>query len=603
MLLLELGHVDRRQTRCAAVELVGQGEGGLGLAGPGRADHEEDALWPARIPQAGAGDADAFRQCADRGALPEDARPEPVLQGLGRGDLVAQQTPDRDARPTRHDRRDGLGIDGAEDQGIVARGLVQPGLGAGQLLHRVRAALGLDGVGLRRQRFLAFQAGTQGLGLGLCGGEVAAQLGHARRAAGDDGLQRKDVDLGRQIPDLGCQRHEALGRSLARHGDVGRGGVDQADRLVGQLPLRKVSRRQLDRHADGAVADGDAVMAGEGRGDGADHPDRTLDGGLVHLHHLEPAGQGGVLLDMLLVLRPSGRADGPQVATRQCRLEDVGRVALTGLPARADEHMRLVHEQHDGRLGGLHLIDDALQPPFELALHAGPGLELVEVERVERDAAELVGNAPGRNGQREGLHHSGLSDAGLAHEDRIVLTPAQQDVDHLTGFRIAADDGVDAAVARLLRQVGGVEREEILARSRHRRGGPAGGRGPCLRLRALLERGQVQAGQRWRDPAKGGAQLGVAAQGQEERRRSHGLPPEAQRRDDPGLAGGTDHALRQARRTGRAAARTLDGRTRLTERDGDIGAGGRQRSLDLGPGQQRAKPVLEIDDRVCMAHR
>ena len=51
---LELGHVDRDHVPLAAVEGVGEGDGGLGLADAGRPDEQEDADRLARVGEAGA---------------------------------------------------------------------------------------------------------------------------------------------------------------------------------------------------------------------------------------------------------------------------------------------------------------------------------------------------------------------------------------------------------------------------------------------------------------------------------------------------------------------------------------------------------------------
>ena len=77
--------------------------------------------------------------------------------------------------------------------------------------------------------------------------------------------------------------------------------------------------------------------------------DRLLDGRLVDQDRLEAALQGGVLLDVLAVLVQGGGADGLQLAARQRRLQDVGRV--DGALGRAGAHQRvqLVDEQDASR--------------------------------------------------------------------------------------------------------------------------------------------------------------------------------------------------------------------------------------------------------------
>ena len=74
----------------------------------------------------------------------------------------------------------------------------------------------------------------------------------------------------------------------------------------------------------------------------ADDSIRFLD-----LHDLEPAGEGGIPLEILLVFRPGRGGDGAQFAARQGRLEQVGGIALACLAAGADQRVRLVDEQND----------------------------------------------------------------------------------------------------------------------------------------------------------------------------------------------------------------------------------------------------------------
>ena len=75
--------------------------------------------------------------------------------------------------------------------------------------------------------------------------------------------------------------------------------------------------------------------------------DRVLDRRLGHEHRLEAPRQRGVLLDVLLVFVERGRADAMQLAARQRRLEQVGRVHRAVGLAGADQRVHLVDEQDD----------------------------------------------------------------------------------------------------------------------------------------------------------------------------------------------------------------------------------------------------------------
>ncbi len=66
---------------------------------------------------------------------------------------------------------------------------------------------------------------------------------------------------------------------------------------------------------------------------------------LIHLDHLKAALQRGVALEVLLVFRPGGGGDGPQLAPGQRRLQQVGGIRAARLITRADDRVRLVDKQ------------------------------------------------------------------------------------------------------------------------------------------------------------------------------------------------------------------------------------------------------------------
>ena len=205
----------------------------------------------------------------------------------------------------------------------------------------------------------------------------------ARRllAADDRELGLERLDAAAAVLHLGRHRVLADGDARAR-------GVEQAHRLVRQLARGNVAVRQLDRRLERLVEQLHAVVRLQRRGHAAHHQQRLVLGRLRHLHHLEAARERRILLDVLLVLGPGGGGDGAQLAARQRRLQQVGRVAGAGRAARADQRVRLVDEQDD-RLGRrLHLVDDLAQAVLELALHARARLQQAHVERAQRHVLE-----------------------------------------------------------------------------------------------------------------------------------------------------------------------------------------------------------------------
>ena len=274
----------------------------------------------------------------------------------------------------------------------------------------------------------------------------------------DFGLARADVDADRgfAIDDAGLdlERFDPppaifdLGRNrVLADGNAGAGRVEQAHGLVGQLARRNVAVRELHRGFDRLVEQLHPMVLLEHAGHAAQHQHRLQLVGLGDLHDLEAPGQRRVLLDVLLVLGPSGGADGAQGAAGKRRLQQVGGVAGTGRATGADQGVHLVDEQDDRLRAGLDLVDQLAQALLELALHRGAGLQQAEVQREQRHALQLRRHVAAREALSEALDHRGLADPGLAGEDRIVLAAAHQDVDDLADLVVPAGHRVHLALA------------------------------------------------------------------------------------------------------------------------------------------------------------
>ena len=228
-------------------------------------------------------------------------------------------------------------------------------------------------------------------------------------------------------------------------GDARAGGVEEAHRLVGQLPRRDVAVRQIDGGDDRLVGHAHLVVLLHRPDEPAQHDGGGRDVRLIDHDRLEAPGQRRVLLDILPVLGPGRGGDGAQRSARERRLQEIRRVARAGLPAGADQRVRLVDEQNDRRRRGLHLVDHRAQPLLELALHRRARLHEADVENAELDAFERRGNVARRDALGEAFDDGGFADARFAGQDRIVLPPAHQNVDDLADFVVAAKDRVHLA--------------------------------------------------------------------------------------------------------------------------------------------------------------
>ncbi|MCY1295431.1 hypothetical protein D9M70_447720 [compost metagenome] len=297
--------------------------------------------------------------------------PVEVEDGL---DLVARHAPDGNAGPVRHHRSHGLVIHARQDQRRLALqggeaplqfaesyaqglplGVVEA---AGRRFRRVLTRVvhrfcrgaqpGAHGEQLVHQGFLFAPAGFQGGQALAFGGQRRFGIRPAFAGVDADGLFAPDD---RKFSGQGLDAPAAVvhfgGHRVQADGDPRAGGVEQAHRLVRQLPRRDVAVGQLDRRLQRLVEDLHLVMPLHGRGHAAHHQQRLGFGGFVHLHDLEAPGQRGVLLDVLLVFRPGGGRHGAQGAAGQRRFQQVGGVSRAGCAARADQGVGFVDEQDD----------------------------------------------------------------------------------------------------------------------------------------------------------------------------------------------------------------------------------------------------------------
>ena len=214
----------------------------------------------------------------------------------------------------------------------------------------------------------------------------------------------------------------------------------------------------------------------------------VLGAGLADVYRLEPALEGGVLLDVLSVLLGRGGADDLDLSAREGRLQDGRRVdgALGG--ACADDGVDLVDEQ-DVVGVVLELGDDLLHALLELAAVLGARHERGDVERPDLLATQDVGHVASGDELCEPLHDGCLAHTRVTQDERVVLLPAREHLHDALDLAVAVEDGVELArlgklgeVAAVLLEHGAVVRGGLLAHAHEGAGIHAhlGGRLPLV---------------------------------------------------------------------------------------------------------------------------
>ena len=171
--------------------------------------------------------------------------------------------------------------------------------------------------------------------------------------------------------------------------------------------------------------------------------DGVLHARLAHHHRLEPAGERGVLLDVLPVLVERRRADAPELAPRQRGLQQVaGAHRAIGLPG-ADDGVQFVDEEDDRAFRGRDLPEDGLQSLLELASELRTGEELTDVERHDPRTPHAFGAVVIDDPDGEPFRDGGLADARFADQHGVVLGAARKHLHAATDLLVPTDHGID----------------------------------------------------------------------------------------------------------------------------------------------------------------
>ena len=163
---------------------------------------------------------------------------------------------------------------------------------------------------------------------------------------------------------------------------------------------------------------------------------------LIHHDHLETSFQCLVGLEIFLIFVQCCGTDRPQLAPGQCRFKNIGRIHCTGSPSGTDQRMNLIYEQDNLSLAVHNVLYDAFQPLLELALILGTCYKCTHIKRIDDFIFQVFRDSPINNLLRKTFGDSGFTHTRFTYENRVVLGPTAQYLQHSTDLLIPADDRV-----------------------------------------------------------------------------------------------------------------------------------------------------------------
>ena len=232
--------------------------------------------------------------------------------------------------------------------------------------------------------------------------------------------------------------------------------IDQVDCLVRQKAVRDVAVRKSGRGYDGGVLDAHIVVGLVPLFETAQNGDGVFYCWLAYKDDLKTALQGGIFLDVFAIFIESGRADGPQLTSRQGRFQHVGSVDGAFGCACPYQGVQFVDEEDDAAMRFLNILEHGLEPVFELAAIFRACQHGAQVKRDNALVTQQLGDVAGDDPARQTLNDGGLAHSRLADQYRIVLGPARQHLDHAANLFIPPDHRIQLPSPRKFGQVLGV---------------------------------------------------------------------------------------------------------------------------------------------------
>ena len=222
--------------------------------------------------------------------------------------------------------------------------------------------------------------------------------------------------------------------------------VDHVDGRVRQFTVVDIAVRQFNRGADRIGRIFDRVVILEVRLEPPQNFHGIFDRRLVHVDLLETTGQSTVFFKVLTEFLVGGGPHGAQLSACQGRFQQVGRIhRAAGCRTGTDHGVNFVDEKN-GVFMRFQFGHDGFQAFLEITAIACTGQQCAHVERIDGGVGKHLWCFASDDLAGQTFGDGCFTNAGIAHQKRVVLAAAAQHLNAAFHFGIATNQRIDIAL-------------------------------------------------------------------------------------------------------------------------------------------------------------
>mmetsp|Transcript_27288 Transcript_27288/g.63858 ORF Transcript_27288/g.63858 Transcript_27288/m.63858 type:complete len:216 (-) Transcript_27288:415-1062(-) len=180
-----------------------------------------------------------------------------------------------------------------------------------------------------------------------------------------------------------------------------------------------------------------------------------FNGGFGNVHRLKSARKSGILLNLTILIE-RGCTNKLQLSASKAGLEHVRHIHGSLSLSSSNHGMKLINEQDHFAIGRLNVLDDALQPLFELTAEHCAGQELSQIEADYTLILHRFGHLSRHDALGQPLGNGRLAYARFTDKDRIILCSSSQYLQCPADFIVSTDDRVQFSLLGHLGEIDAV---------------------------------------------------------------------------------------------------------------------------------------------------